>query len=500
MLRAAYQHTRRAVWLCIATIVRCLATCYYFGLNRRHFRKSDGTAMTDEPMFGANTLQSVTVDFLDVAQKHPDGIHILYDVCRPTVVITQRGIARDFYRDHISHGRTREFSVLGNICAGMLGEAIGTAYGKAWGVHARALRPSFNSSAASRRKRLVDEEARMWVESLRGHTEIPMRGDGHGVLQLDRFTLRILSKVIYGDISDDEMGTIFDVASQHERLMASLGAWTTRLPGISKVPTALNRRLRAMQNDWAEVHDTLVGRILGSAKLEDAADPCTALSRGIGSVVHELASMNNGGLTHQQMLHNIDELLLTNLDVMFAALGNIYYDLACHPELQEELRAEAIDGHAEFMCADGDLPAIDRFVWESARLAPGVAMSLPEYLPTERELGGFVVPRGTIVSVDMMTINRDPAVFGADANEFRPSRFAENPELIREVARFGFGPRKCLGQHYATLVIRLTLCHLLRSVRLYFPGPVPPLRERRTEGFIYFGTHSVFPNPSIQPL
>lgn len=86
---------------------------------------------------------------------------------------------------------------------------------------------------------------------------------------------------------------------------------------------------------------------------------------------------------------------------------------------------------------------------ETLRLYPPTVALLRRALTEVTLRDGRVVGEGEHVAVDLHAANRDPAVFGADAEEFRPGR------AVADRARpwgltFGSGPHLCLGRAVVT--------------------------------------------------
>jgi len=89
-----------------------------------------------------------------------------------------------------------------------------------------------------------------------------------------------------------------------------------------------------------------------------------------------------------------------------------------------------------------------RFVHESLRLHPASPVAVRQATETLTLRSGVQVSAGSTVSLDLVSANRDPSVFGDDAHLFDPDR-----RLPEDVApwglSFGHGIHACLGQELA---------------------------------------------------
>lgn len=74
---------------------------------------------------------------------------------------------------------------------------------------------------------------------------------------------------------------------------------------------------------------------------------------------------------------------------------------------------------------------------EAMRLHPGVAFPLERYVPPGgATICGTWLPEGTNVSVNAAVIHFDKAIYGNDAEEFRPERWIEaSPEQLKAMDR-----------------------------------------------------------------
>lgn len=102
---------------------------------------------------------------------------------------------------------------------------------------------------------------------------------------------------------------------------------------------------------------------------------------------------------------------------------------------------------------------------ESLRLYPPTIATIRRSR-TDVELGGYKVPRGTELLIPILAVHHDQSIWGNDAKEFNPARFAEG---VARAAKhpvafipFGLGVRTCIGQNLALLQAKLALAIILQ--------------------------------------
>ncbi|XVQ11796.1 cytochrome P450 [Spirillospora sp. CA-255316] len=98
-------------------------------------------------------------------------------------------------------------------------------------------------------------------------------------------------------------------------------------------------------------------------------------------------------------------------------------------------------------------------VEELLRLVPSVAVSSPRMAMRDVEIGGVLIPEGSMVAASSVAANRDPAVF--DDPEAMDLGRSDNRHIT-----FGHGPHFCLGSQLARTELRTALGGLVRR----FPG------------------------------
>lgn len=168
-------------------------------------------------------------------------------------------------------------------------------------------------------------------------------------------------------------------------------------------------------------------------------------------------------------------------DTTSSTLSGLLYLLLSHPRalarLTAELDAAALSDPPTFKEGQA-LPYLDAAIKESLRLHSAVGLPLWRVVPPGGglEVAGHLLPPGTNVGVNAWTAHRNPAVWGADAGEFRPERWleADRSRLAAMEAYylpFGLGARTCIGRHISILEVVKLMPRLLREFEFGLARP-----------------------------
>ncbi len=180
-------------------------------------------------------------------------------------------------------------------------------------------------------------------------------------------------------------------------------------------------------------------------------------------------------MSDRQLRDEMMTLFLAGHETTANALTWTWYLLSQHPAVEERLAAEldrVLGGRPPTPADLPNLPYTEMVVRESLRLYPPAPGFTRE--PTEDvTIGGFEVPKGSVVTVITYALHRDPRFF-EDAETFNPDRFG--PGWMDRIPRyaylpFGGGPRVCIGNGFAMMEARLLLATLAQRYRLVLePG------------------------------
>ncbi|XP_008238634.1 PREDICTED: isoflavone 3'-hydroxylase-like [Prunus mume] len=158
-------------------------------------------------------------------------------------------------------------------------------------------------------------------------------------------------------------------------------------------------------------------------------------------------------------------MLLAGTDTSAVTLEWAMSNLLNRPDVLQRARAE-LDAQVgqERLVEEHDiskLPYLQSIISETFRLYPAAPMLLPHFSSDDCTIGGFDVPRGTMVLINAWAIHRDPKLWD-DPESFIPERFRSGEDLSHQLMPFGLGRRSCPGSGLAQRTVGLTLGSLIQ--------------------------------------
>jgi cytochrome P450 len=118
------------------------------------------------------------------------------------------------------------------------------------------------------------------------------------------------------------------------------------------------------------------------------------------------------------------------------------------------------------------LPYLQAVIKETMRVHPIAPLLPPHVAREDTSVGGYDIPKGTHVLINVWSIGRDPALWDAP-EEFRPERFVGSKIDVKgqdfELLPFGSGRRMCPGYNLGLKEIQLSLANLLHGFTWRLP-------------------------------
>ncbi|MFJ4657089.1 cytochrome P450 [Nocardia sp. NPDC088792] len=236
------------------------------------------------------------------------------------------------------------------------------------------------------------------------------------------------------------------------------------IPGTENLPLAVWRMVTLVGGFIDEraahpIEDTDLLGLLLESRYEDG----TALSRR--DLRAELIALMGGGY-----------------ETVVASLSHTLAHLCVNTEPAQRLYAE-ID---ELGDATPTLADLSRLTWAKACFDEGQRLQghpmNPRLTLRDSELGGFHIPRGTLIGTPVYTVHRDER-WWQDPDRYDPTRFTDASHPNRPNTAFipfGAGPHHCIGSGMAYMNAQFLLTLIFQRYRLETP---PDWRPRHASTF-----------------
>ncbi|KAH8831092.1 cytochrome P450 [Flagelloscypha sp. PMI_526] len=171
-------------------------------------------------------------------------------------------------------------------------------------------------------------------------------------------------------------------------------------------------------------------------------------------------------------------------DTMSVALLWLVWVMGKFPQVQVEAQQEldkvvGRERMPDFNDFEG-LPFLRATVIELLRWVPMAPVGMPHSTTSDDVYGEYFIPKGTMCISNVCMINRDPEVYGPDADLFRPSRHIDSSTgklqlphpLTHDESHvtYGFGRRICVGRAVANQGLFINAASLLWAFKIEDPN------------------------------
>ena len=333
------------------------------------------------------------------------------------------------------------------------GNGLLTSDGALWRQQRKLIQPAFHHRQLATYADVMVAHALRMVDSWRDG-EVREIGS-----EMTKLTLGIVLKSLFGaEMTRDAAGI--------RMLMATvLDASNNRINSAVRIPDWVPTRRNLRERRSLAKLDRMLQEMI-RARRESNADGGDLLSALLSAVDAD----DGTRMSDRQLRDEIMTLFLAGHETTANALTWTWYLLSRHPDVEARLLDQTrrvLGGRPPAMTDLPDLPYSDMVVREAMRLyppAPGFAREPIE----DVSIGGYLVPKGSLVSVSTYALQRDPRFF-QDPEWFDPDRFAPGwEERIPRYAYlpFGGGPRTCIGNGFAMIEARLVLSTVTQRFHL----------------------------------
>ncbi|KAL8225905.1 hypothetical protein R6Q57_018462 [Mikania cordata] len=228
--------------------------------------------------------------------------------------------------------------------------------------------------------------------------------------------------------------------------------------------TDLEERCMQLQKKGDILMDNILKEI--RKKLHDSCHETHKEKKVIQSLLDKQNKDSDGHYNDKIIRGLVLVLVSAGTDTSAGILEWAFSLLLNHPEVLNKAQNE-IDKYVgnDRLLEQSDvdhLPYLRCIVKETTRLYPVAPLLVPHESSKDCKVGGYNVPKGTMLMLNAWAIHNDPNTW-EEPSKFYPERFED---IVDErdgfkLMPFGYGRRSCPGKHLATRLITLALGSLI---------------------------------------
>ncbi|XP_060188634.1 cytochrome P450 CYP72A616-like [Lycium barbarum] len=344
--------------------------------------------------------------------------------------------------------------------------------GEKWAMHRMIINPAFHLDKLKGMIPTIAESCAFmiekWMKSIspEGTSEIDIWPEFRDL------TGDIISRTAFGSSYED--GKKILELQKELQLLVIEAMGMLYIPGFRFVPTKKNRRRKYLDRRITSMLKTIVDTKENMIRTgQTREDDLLGLLLQFNNENNSLNNVNNSHqMTKEDIIEECKQFYLAGHETTSSLLTWTLILLAIHQDWQEKARQEVLqvvrdkNPDAE---AISHLKTVSMILNEVLRLYPPV-IALYKRAYKECRIGDLSIPAGVDLTLPIMLINRETELWGDDAEEFKPERFAEgishackDPTQMAFMP-FGWGPRTCIGQNFSMIEAKVALSMILKQL------------------------------------
>ncbi|KAJ6833835.1 putative cytochrome P450 76M5-like [Iris pallida] len=293
-------------------------------------------------------------------------------------------------------------------------------------------------------------------------------------------TLNVMARMIWGGtVDDDGVGKEFKLVMEGivELLMKPNISDFYPLLAFLDIQR-LGKRMVSLTDWYYRIFDTIVEERRRTTTANGAAAHNDFLQ--VMLEVLDTGGDSKENLTMDQLKTLFMELIGGGTDTTSTTVEWAMAELLSNPKTMERTREElkAVVGENRAV-EETDIPRLhylDAVVKEVLRLHPPLPLLVPHSPSSSCTVGGFTVPKGAKVFVNVWAIHREPSAW-EDPSSFKPERFLGGDGIVKydysgnnfNYLPFGSGRRICPGIPLGEKMVMYILASLLHSFEWRMP-------------------------------
>ncbi len=423
-----------------------IGTTYeFFGVERKNIFKVFIDIVSKNPHIGRSWMGFI-----------PD-VNIQKAEYFESVINSRKNLEKPFSYDYVKH---------------WLGEGLLTSTGDKWHTHRKIITPTFHFSILESFCEIFSEKSKILVNQLSHHadSDIP--------INIHQYVTRAALDII----SEAAMGIQIDSQTQHENEYVDAVYEISELiihrflrPYLALDIIYRNTTSGKKFKKCLDILHKMTTDVISNRKAvrqENKRKGATPEKRPAFLDLLLDANEQQNILSDDDIRQEVDTFMFAGHDTTAAGISWTLYVLGLYPDVQQQVFEELdrIFNGSDRTAVLEDLNAmkyLERVIKETMRIYPSVPF-IGRILSEDVQLDEYTLPKGTMVTLGIYFLHRDPRFF-PDPEKFDPDRFLPENTVSRHpyaYLPFSAGPRNCVGQKFAMYEEKSVLSSIIRNYKI----------------------------------
>ncbi|KAK4605688.1 hypothetical protein RGQ29_000124 [Quercus rubra] len=396
------------------------------------------------------------------------------------LIVSDPSIAKHILREN---SKAYSKGILAEILEFVMGTGLIPADGEVWRIRRRTIVPALHQKYVAAMISLFGQATDRLCKKLDAAAS-----DGEDVEMeslFSRLTLDIIGKAVFNydfDSLTNDTGiveAVYTVLREAEdRSVSPIPFW--EIP-IWKDISPRQKRVSAALKLINDILDDLIAICKRMVDEEELQFHEEYVNEQDPSILHFLLASGDD-VSSKQLRDDLMTMLIAGHETSAAVLTWTFYLLSKEPSVVSKLQEEVDSVLGDRFPTIGDMKKLKyatRVINESLRLYPQPPVLIRRSLEND-VLGGYPIKRGEDIFISVWNLHRSPKLWD-DAEKFKPERWpldGPNPNETNQnfsYLPFGGGPRKCVGDMFASYETVVALAMLVRRFDFQIALGAPPV-------------------------
>ncbi|WJX76132.1 hypothetical protein P8452_59583 [Trifolium repens] len=347
----------------------------------------------------------------------------------------------------------------------LLGQGIVSSSGLIWAHQRKIIAPEFYPDKVKAMIDQIVDSTNIMVRSLENRIE---RDGVVSEIKIDEdlrsLSADIIARVCFG--SNYVEGK--EIFTKLGDLLKHLSKIYPGIPGLRYLPNKNNRQIWRLEKEINSNISKLVRQRQEEGREQDLLQ---MILEGAKNCDGNDGLLSNSISRDRFIIDNCKTIFFAGHDTTSITASWCLMLLATYQDWQDRARAEVLE-----VCRNGNpdasmlksMKTLTMVIQETLRLYPP-AVFVTRTAMQDISIKGIELPKGMNIHIPISILQHDIDLWGPDAHEFNPERFANGVigscKIPQAYIPFGIGPHVCPGQHLSMIELKVILSLILPKFR-----------------------------------